>query len=126
LVHYVCRKGKYWSLEASVRVPGKKHPIKKRLAYFGTRRPSDPQARYEQMIATAERKGAEIDEAQKERYGETNAERSERLKEEAKFSPQKFLEATVTDEPAPAESEDACDAAQEEGPADAAEPGEPN
>jgi len=89
MAHIVCRKGRYYSLEESYR-EGKK--VRKRtLFYFGARRPSDPQARYEQMIDTAERKGEAIDQAQREKYGETNAERSEGLKEEAKFSQEKFL-----------------------------------
>jgi hypothetical protein len=93
--------------------------VKKRtLFYFGTRRPSDPQARYEQMIATAERKGREIDEAQREKYGETNAERQERLREEAKFSQQKFLEESVVP------SGEAVDAELDEGQADQHEEGE--
>lgn len=47
------------------------------------------------MIATAERKGAEIDEAQRAKYGESNAERRSRLEDEARFSPQKFLQESV-------------------------------
>lgn len=93
MAHLVCRKGRYYSLEESYR-EGKK--VRKRtLFYFGTRRPSDPQARYEQMIATAERKAEAIDEAQRQLYGETNAERQERLQEAGKFSQEKFLEESV-------------------------------
>lgn len=110
--HLVCRRGKYWSIEESYR-EGKKVK-KRRLAYFGTRRPSDPQARYQQMIDTAERKGREIDEKQREKYGETNAERQERLREEAKFSQEKFLEATRS---APADSTQAPDAESSDEPA---------
>jgi hypothetical protein len=59
------------------------------------------------MIATAERKGAEIDEAQRAKYGETNSERQERLREEAKFSQEKFLEETTGPAPvAPSEPQD--------------------
>ena len=69
MVHVVCRKGRYYSLEESYR-EGKK--VRKRtLFYFGTRRPSDPQARYGQMIATAERKAEKIDAMQRETFGET-------------------------------------------------------
>jgi hypothetical protein len=91
---------------------------KRRLAYFGTRRPDDPQARYEQMIATAERKGAEIDEAQREKYGETNAERQAREKEEAKFSQEKFLQESVVP------SGEAVSAELDEGQSDNHEEGE--
>jgi hypothetical protein len=93
VAHIVCRQGRYYSLEESYR-EGKK--VKKRtLAYYGTRKPSDPQARMEQMLATAERKAEAIDEAQRREFGETAAERQEREKEEAKFSQEKFLGETA-------------------------------
>lgn len=112
MAHYVLRKGRYLSLEESYRENGK---VRKRiLKYFGTRRPSDPQARYEQMIATAERKGAEIDDAQRAKYGESNAERRERLEDKARFSPKAFLEATATaPENACHEPQSAAEPAQE-------------
>lgn len=94
MAHVVCRKGRYYSLEESYR-EGKR--VRKRtLFYFGTRRPSDPQARYEQMIATAERKAEEIDAMQREKFGETASELRERLEDEARFAPKDFLEATAT------------------------------
>jgi hypothetical protein len=92
MAHLVCRRGKYWSIEESFRENGK---VKKRvLKYLGARRSDDPQIRMQQMLDTAERRGAEIDEAQRQLYGETSAERQERVREEAKFSQEKFLEAT--------------------------------
>lgn len=117
--HYVCRKGKYWSLEASVRVPGKKNPVKKRLAYFGTRNPNEDQAqaRYQQMLATAERKGREWDDYQRREYGETASERKEREEEEAKFSPKDFLAQSceVEDDAASNDAENGEEGAGDEG-----------
>ena len=68
-------------------------PRKRYLHYIG-KRSSDPQARMAQMLDTAERKAEEIDAYQRAAFGETGAERAERLKEEARFSPQAFLEET--------------------------------
>lgn len=100
MAHLVCRKNRYWSLEESYR-EGKR--VRKRtLFYFGTRRPSDPQARYDQMLDTAERKAEEWDDYQRREFGETAGERKAREKEEAKFSQEKFLESTTS--PAPAEA----------------------
>jgi hypothetical protein len=92
MMHYVCRGEKYWLLEHSYR-EGKK--VRKRtLAYYGTRKPSDPEARMEQMLATADRKAEAIADEQRARFGETAEKHSKRLKEEAKFSQKKFLEQT--------------------------------
>lgn len=114
MAHLVCRRGKYWSIEESYRENGK---VKKRvLKYLGTRRSDDPQVRMQQMLDTAERKGEEINEAQRQLYGETNAERQERVREEAKFSQEKFLEATRS---APADSTQAPGAESSDEPATA-------
>lgn len=119
MAHHVIRRGKYHSIEESYRENGK---VRKRvLRYLGTRRSDDPQARMQQMLDTAESKGQEIDEAQRAKYGETASERQERAREEAAFSQQSFLDSTALADPAPAEPAEA----KEEGPADAAEPGDP-
>jgi hypothetical protein len=49
----------------------------------------------EQMLSTAERKAEAIDEAQRCEFGETAAEREERVREEAKFSQEAFLQKDV-------------------------------
>ena len=101
MAHLVCRRGKYWSLEISVRV-GKK-VRKQRLAYYGTRKPSDPEARMAQMLDTAERKAEEWDDYQRKEFGETASERRTREDEEATFSQQEFLGETS----APVDTDDA-------------------
>ncbi|MDR6305227.1 hypothetical protein GGQ85_002947 [Nitrobacter vulgaris] len=100
--HLVCRRGKYWSIEESYRENGK---VKKRvLRYLGARRSDDPQIRMQQMLDTAERKAEAIADRQRAEFGETGAERQSRLKEEAKFSSERYLEATCAP-PAASESE---------------------
>ena len=120
MAHVVCRKGRYYSLEESYR-EGKK--VRKRtLFYFGTRRPSDPQARYEQMIATAERKAEEVDAMQREKFGETASEKRERLEDETQFAPKAFLEATMApDEPQATVAEPAQEDTADESGDDASE-----
>ena len=110
MAHLVCRRGKYWSLEISVRV-GKK-VRKQRLAYYGTQKPSDPHARMAQMLDTAERKAEAVDAMQKATFGETASERRAREDEEAKFSQQKFMEETTS--PALPTSADTADNSPEE------------
>ena len=117
MAHWVLRRGRYWSLEESYRENGK---VKKRvlkyegrISFFGfSPIARDPDERMAQMMATAERLAEKIDAEQRAKYGETAAERQERVREEARFSQEKFLEETR----APAE---------EKGPADVAEPAEP-
>lgn len=50
------------------------------------------------MLATAERVAAEYDAKQIAEFGETGAQRAERMAHEAQFSPQTFLEETILEE----------------------------
>jgi hypothetical protein len=90
--HYVLRRGKYWEeYDHDPSNRGRKRFIR----YWGRVNPNDPQARMAQMLDTAERKAAEIDAAQRARFGETATERREREEAETRFSPQTFLEETT-------------------------------
>lgn len=111
MAYKVLVKGKYWEERESFRDPVTGKPRSRFLRYIGKRN-SDPQARMAQMVDTAERKGAAIDEAQRAMNGETNAERQAREREEAKFSQEKFLEETKG--PALPTSTDTADNSSEE------------
>lgn len=110
------RKG-YYEERESYRDPITGKPRSRFLRYLGLSyfapRSDDPEVRMAQMMATAERKGEEIDAMQREKYGETGAEKQEREDAEARFSQARFLEETTSPP------------VEEKGPADVAEPAEP-
>jgi hypothetical protein len=89
MTHYILKRGRYWEEYASV--PGKRGK-KRFIAYHGT---THPDARREQMLATADRKADEIAAWQRAEFGESGEERAARVEAEARFSAQKFLEGTT-------------------------------
>lgn len=111
MVYKVKTSKGYWERRKSVREGKRVRSVF--VAYLG-KRSDEPDARLAQMLDTAERKAEEVDAMQRERFGETGAERAERVASEARFSVGEFLEETTGPGQAPDEPQTTADQAETE------------